>query len=93
MEQLPRLQARISNLNELRDLIGALRALAASHVKEADAALTGIRRYVEVVEDAIGKKRLLTSNEPPRKTRREERAGRTYLRPRRPKRIPRLPLS
>jgi F-type H+-transporting ATPase subunit gamma len=53
MEQLPRLQARISNLHELRDLIRALRALAASHVREAGSALAGIRRYVEVVEDAI----------------------------------------
>jgi len=52
MEQLPRLKARISNLKELRDLIRALRALAASHVREADAALVGIRRYVEVIEDA-----------------------------------------
>lgn len=53
MEQLPRLQARIANLHELRDLIRALRALAASHVQEAQGALDGIRRYVEAVEDAI----------------------------------------
>ncbi len=53
MEALPRLQARISSLHELRDLIRALRALAASHVQEAQATLPGIRRYVEVVEDAI----------------------------------------
>jgi len=53
MEQLPRLQARISSLRELRDLVRALRALAASHVREAQGALIGIRRYVEIVEDAI----------------------------------------
>lgn len=53
MEQLPRLQARIASLQELRDLFGALRALAASRVREAHTALTGIRRYVAVVEDAI----------------------------------------
>lgn len=53
MEQLPRLQARISSLQELRDLVRALRALAASHVQEAQSPLAGIRRYVEVVEDAI----------------------------------------
>jgi len=53
MEQLPRLQARIASLRELRDLVRALRALAASHVQEAHAALPGIRKYVEVVEDAI----------------------------------------
>jgi len=61
MEQLPRLQARISNLKELRDLIQAMRALAASHVREADAALVGIRRYVEVVEDAITEAACLVS--------------------------------
>ena len=53
MDQLPRLQARISSLRELRDLIRALRALAASHVQEAQTALPGIRGYVEVVEGAI----------------------------------------
>ncbi len=53
MEQLPRLRARISSLQELRDLIRALRALAGSHVQEAQGALAGIRRYVEVIEDAI----------------------------------------
>lgn len=53
MEQLPRLQARIASLDELRDLIRALRALAASHMQESLAALLGIRGYVAVVEDAI----------------------------------------
>lgn len=53
MEQLPRLQAQISSLQELRDLIRAMRGLAASRVQEAQAALAGIRRYVDVVEDAI----------------------------------------
>lgn len=53
MEQLQRLKARISSLQELRDLMHAMRALAASHVQEAQGALEGIRRYVEVIEDAI----------------------------------------
>jgi F-type H+-transporting ATPase subunit gamma len=53
VEQLPRLQARITSLSELRDLIQALRALAASHMQEATAALGGIRRYVDVIEGAI----------------------------------------
>jgi F-type H+-transporting ATPase subunit gamma len=61
MEQLPRLQARIANLKELRNLIQALRVLAASHVKEADAALVGIRRYVKVIEDAISEAASLVS--------------------------------
>jgi F-type H+-transporting ATPase subunit gamma len=53
MEQLPRLKARISSLHELHDLIRALRMLAAVHVKEAQAALQGIRGFVGVMEDAI----------------------------------------
>jgi F-type H+-transporting ATPase subunit gamma len=61
MEQLSQLQARISNLNELRDLIRALRALAAAHVKEANAALVGIHRYVEVIADAFDESACLVS--------------------------------
>jgi len=53
VEQLPRLKVRIANLQELRDLMRAMRALAASHVQEAQSALIGIRRYVEVIEDSI----------------------------------------
>lgn len=53
MEQLPRIQSRISSLQELRDIVRALRALAASHVQEAQRALVGVRKYVEVIEDAI----------------------------------------
>jgi F-type H+-transporting ATPase subunit gamma len=53
MEQLPRLQAQISSLQDLRDLVRALRALSASHAQEAQDALSGIRRYASVVEDAI----------------------------------------
>jgi F-type H+-transporting ATPase subunit gamma len=53
MEQIARLKARLASLGELRDLMRAIRALAAAHVQEAQAALPGIRRYVEVVEDAI----------------------------------------
>lgn len=53
MDSLPRLHTRISNLLDLRDIIKALRALAASTVQEAQAALPGIRSYVQVVEDAI----------------------------------------
>jgi F-type H+-transporting ATPase subunit gamma len=53
VEQIARIKARLASLGELRDLMGAIRALAAAHVQEAQAALPGIRRYVEVVEDAI----------------------------------------
>jgi F-type H+-transporting ATPase subunit gamma len=53
MEQLARLKARVSNLHELQSLIRALRALAASHVQEAQSALDGVLSYVGAVEDAI----------------------------------------
>jgi F-type H+-transporting ATPase subunit gamma len=53
MEALPRLQARITSLEDLREIIRALRATAASHVQEAHGALPGIREYVEVVRAAI----------------------------------------
>lgn len=53
MEQLSRLQARITSLRDLRELIRALRALAASHVQEAQETLDGIRKYVEIVEGGI----------------------------------------
>ena len=53
MEQIARIKSRLASLDELRDLMRAIRALAAAHVQEAQAALPGIRRYVEVVEDAI----------------------------------------
>jgi len=53
MEKLPRLRARIASLHELRDLMRALRALAAAHVQEAHGALAGMRRYTDVIEDSI----------------------------------------
>lgn len=53
MEELSRLKARISSLDELRNLVRALRALAASHLQEAQSALEGIRRYVDIVDEAI----------------------------------------
>jgi len=66
VEQLPRLRARISSLQELRDLIRAMRALAASRVQEAHGALAGIRHYVEVVEEAIAEgARLLPQGDGP----------------------------
>ncbi len=64
MEQLPRIKARIASLGELRDLIRALRAMAGSRVQEAQGALAGIRRYVEVVERAIAENATLLAREP-----------------------------
>ena len=53
MEQLAHLKERITSLQDLGGLIRALRALSASHVQEAQSALTGIQSYVETIEDAV----------------------------------------
>jgi F-type H+-transporting ATPase subunit gamma len=53
MEKLARLKARIESLVELQDLMRAMRAFAASQVKEAQRALDGIRQYATIIEDAI----------------------------------------
>lgn len=53
MERLTRLQARIATLDELRELVRAMRVLAANHVQSAQGALAGIRKYAEVIEDGI----------------------------------------
>lgn len=63
MEALPRLEARLSSLGELRDIIRALRAMAASRVQEAQGALPGIRQYGSVVENAITETAVLTEGE------------------------------
>lgn len=55
MDTLVRLQARLASLTELRELIRAMRALAASHIREAQETLAGVRRYVEVVEGALAR--------------------------------------
>ncbi len=68
MEELPRLRARIASLQELRDLMRALRALAAAHVQEAQGALAGMRRYTDVIEESIGDALGLVSAMPGRET-------------------------
>ncbi len=53
MEQLTRLRARLATLAELGDIIGALRALAASSLQEGQRALPAVRRYVATTEGGI----------------------------------------
>ncbi|CAK0765906.1 ATPase [uncultured Gammaproteobacteria bacterium] len=53
MERLAELQGRIANLGELQDIMGAMRALAALRLQQAQTALPGIRRYTEVVDDGL----------------------------------------
>lgn len=53
MDQLPRLNARLATLAELRDIVRAMRAMAASATREGEAALPAVRRYSDVVEAAV----------------------------------------
>jgi F-type H+-transporting ATPase subunit gamma len=46
-------QARLHNLHELQEVVGAMRAMAAARVQEAQAALDGTRAYAQVIGDAI----------------------------------------
>jgi F-type H+-transporting ATPase subunit gamma len=64
MENLQKIEARLSSLHEFEDIIGALRAMAASHVQEAQKALAGVREYVGVIEDAIAAGATLLSRQP-----------------------------
>jgi F-type H+-transporting ATPase subunit gamma len=53
MEDLARLEARIDSLEELRGLFSAMQAMAAARVRAAHTALGGIRKYADVIEQAI----------------------------------------
>jgi len=53
MEQLRQLEQQIETINELRDIIHAMRSLAAIYLKQAEGQLRGVRAYREVVTGAI----------------------------------------
>jgi len=53
MEELSRLKARMAHLRELQSLVRALRAMAATHVQEAQSSLSGVMSYVIAIEEAI----------------------------------------
>lgn len=74
MMRLAEIEAHIGGMSELRDIIGAMRSLAAMRVQEAEQALCGIRRYAEMMLAAIGAGLLLVP----------ERAAGTRLKRRRP---------
>ena len=64
-ERLADVELQLHNLRELRDIVGAMRAVAAIRVQEALAALDGTRAYAQVVGDAIARALPLLP-EPPR---------------------------
>ena len=53
MERLSEIQARIQNLGQLADVVGAMRSLAAVRVQQAHGALPAILGYTRVVEDGL----------------------------------------
>jgi F-type H+-transporting ATPase subunit gamma len=52
-QRLSDVQARLQTLHELQEILGAMRAMAAARVQEAQVALDGTRAYAEVIGDAI----------------------------------------
>jgi len=53
MQRVSQLRARLAVIEELREIVGAMRSLAAAQVQKARGALPGIREYAAVVGDAI----------------------------------------
>jgi F-type H+-transporting ATPase subunit gamma len=51
--RLADVELQLHNLHELQDIVGAMRAVAAIRVQEAQAALDGTRAYAEVIGAAI----------------------------------------
>ena len=54
MERLDEVRARIAGVEGLRDVVGALRSLAAVRMQQAAERLPGLRRYEETIAGAIG---------------------------------------
>jgi F-type H+-transporting ATPase subunit gamma len=52
-ERLADVELQLHNLHELQDIVGAMRAVAAIRLQEAQAALDGTRAYAEVIGAAI----------------------------------------
>ncbi len=59
MTRLAEIQGHIASMDELLDIVGAMRSLAGMRVQEAQHALPGIRRYAESMAAAIGASLLL----------------------------------
>ncbi len=59
MTRLAEIESHIVSMDELLDVVGAMRSLAGMRVQEAQRALPGIRRYADAMVDAIGDALLL----------------------------------
>ncbi len=78
MEDLSRIKSRLESLNELGELVGALRSMAASRTREAQEAFAGTRAYRGVVERSIAEVSLLVP-ERAKDARRNGLAGRVLI--------------
>jgi F-type H+-transporting ATPase subunit gamma len=76
-ERLSEVQARLESHRELQEIVGAMRALAAARLQEAQDALAGTRAYAQVIGDALAEALGLLPEPPAR--RRAERAGRALV--------------
>lgn len=52
-EQITRIKARLKSLDQLSDLVGAMRAMSASNLQQAQTAMKAVRGYRAIVTDAI----------------------------------------
>jgi F-type H+-transporting ATPase subunit gamma len=59
MTHLAEIEGRIASMDELSDIVGAMRSLAGMRLQEAQHVLPGIRRYAESMAAAIGAALLL----------------------------------
>lgn len=66
MTRLAEIEAHISSMGELLDIVGAMRSLAGMRMQEAQRTLPGIRRYAESVASGIADTLLLMEEPGPR---------------------------
>jgi F-type H+-transporting ATPase subunit gamma len=67
MTRLAEIEAHISSMGELLDIVGAMRSLAGMRMQEAQRTLPGIRRYAESVASGIADTLLLMEEPGPRR--------------------------
>lgn len=74
--RLAQIQTRITNMEELRRIVGAMRALASMRMQQAVRALASARRYSEIMATALGDALTLAPDRPvaSRSARKERRA-------------------
>ena len=59
MTRLAEIESHIGNMNELREIVSAMRSLASMRVQEAQRMLPGVRSYAEILAAGVGAALLL----------------------------------